>query len=111
MQNIKNCDDLLLKTNKFHSLCKKNEIKLTDRVYLERLISNFLGNDNFLSFEGVVCLKRLQKPFELTSPNGVKKILERLFQNNSLSVFEKVGKYHKHEYMISINLEYTKLYI
>lgn len=101
---------MLCEIDNFRYLTNINGLSLLDGTYLERLICSFYRSDKLL-FERIVDLKDLKLFFETESITGVKDILCRLASQGALVKFVKIGRYHEHKYVISIDLKYKKYFI
>ncbi|MCA9385749.1 hypothetical protein KC717_03815 [Candidatus Dojkabacteria bacterium] len=101
--------DVICRIDNFRCYSNINGLRLLDGSYLERLITHFLKNKNFITTNGVLDFKELITVLEVNTVEGVKNIFTRLEDIKVLS-FQKVGKYHDHKYMVIINPEYCKFF-
>ena len=103
-------EKILCEISGFRYLSNINGLSLLDSTYLEKLISFLLKNKNYACFEGIAKIDDFLPIFEITTIEGVKRILTRLYDIKALTLYKKIGKYHEHKYVFSINQDYTKYF-
>ncbi|MDR0774873.1 MAG: hypothetical protein LBE72_06230 [Rickettsia sp.] len=101
--------DVLCKIDQFRYFSNVNGLSLLDGTYLERLITYFYKEKEFLPCKEIVDLKDLKVILDVNTTEGIKGIFVRLNNMGALS-FVKIGKYHKQKYIIIISPLYIQFF-